>query len=64
MVWILIYWITSGSVGSYGGANIATASVEFSSQDACRSAFAAMRAAKASESGEQGLWGVCTPKNK
>lgn len=58
--WILIYWILSGSAGSYGGIHISTATVEFDNETACRSAFTLMKATK---NYEQGLWGVCVPKS-
>lgn len=59
MVWILIYWITTGSPGSYGGLHNSTASVEFKDEAACRAAYTAMRGAK---NEQQGMWGVCVRK--
>jgi len=59
MTWVLIYWITVGSAGSFGGIHSSTSSIEFSDEAACHAAFAAMKAAK---NYTQGLWGICTPK--
>lgn len=58
MHWILIFWIATGSDGSYGGLHTSAASVIFDDQAACKNAYQQMRSAKADS---QGIWGVCVP---
>lgn len=58
--WILIYWITTGSMGSYGGLNSTTGSVKFNDEAACHSAYQTMEATKQKDN--VGIWGVCVPE--
>lgn len=55
MTWILIIWLGGG----YNGDSPALSSVEFNSENSCRSAFVQIKKVNA---GEVNLRGICTIK--
>jgi hypothetical protein len=56
--WLLLYWIVTGSSGSFGGLHNSTAVAEFDSEAACKAAYAAMRAVT-KDRDQMGVFGVC-----